>query len=69
MAGFKIVFIDIGKQGEINMDHLRDEVIVQIWNFIERLHLYRLHIPGKSAVDDVFFYISYRLLKMSRTFW
>jgi glycine cleavage system protein P-like pyridoxal-binding family len=26
MAGFKIVFIDIGKYGEINMDQLLEEV-------------------------------------------
>jgi glycine dehydrogenase len=28
MAGFKIVFVEIGKHGEINMDHLQEEVIV-----------------------------------------
>lgn len=26
MAGFKIVFVEIGKHGEINMDHLQEEV-------------------------------------------
>ena len=26
MAGFKIVFIEVGKKGEIDLDHLREQV-------------------------------------------
>lgn len=34
MAGFKIVFIDIGKNGEISMNHLLEEVSDELFQFL-----------------------------------